>query len=465
MSELRFHGAAGEVTGSMHLLRLDKRWIALDCGLFQGRRADSEQKNRQWPISPRELSAVVLSHAHIDHCGRLPLLAKDGFDGPIVCTPATRDLCAIMLPDSAHIQEEDVVYLNRKRARKGLPPVEALYSYEHALAAVRLMQTTSFDRWVDVLPGLAVRFHDAGHMLGSAGVELRLRENGATRTIYFTGDVGRPGTPILRDPAPPPPCDVLIAESTYGGRTHPQIDDARHQLVEIVRRTYLRGGKVIIPAFAVGRTQTLVYFLHQATAAGELPKRPIFVDSPLAVNATEVFKLHPECYDAEARAFHRVTGDILGQGNVTYIRHVEESKALHERRESCTIISASGMCEAGRIRHHIKNNIGAARNTILLVGFQAADTLGRRLADGARSINLFNEQWPVEASIEQLGGFSAHADQPELMQMLAPLAGKAAQTFLVHGEPDQSEALAVKLRGAGFASVECAQRDATVELR
>ena len=454
MAEVMFHGAAGEVTGSMHLVRVDEKWVALDCGLYQGRREDSEAKNRKWPIDPKEISAVVLSHAHIDHSGRLPKLVGDGFEGPIFCTPATRDLCAIMLPDSAHIQEEDVVYINKKRARKDLPPIEPLYGYHEALAAIRLIQSIAYDRWFQVVPGLLARFRDAGHMLGSAGIELAFgKRDGETPSAYYSGDVGRRDKPILRDPRPFPVCDNIICESTYGGRVTEQVDDAIEKLVDVVNRTYERGGKIIIPAFSVGRTQTIVYSLHEQMVAQAIPKLPVYIDSPLAVNATEVFKMHPECYDAEARAFHRVTGDILGHGCCTYVRSVDESKALHRRRRPCIIISASGMCEAGRIRHHLKNNIRSKKNTILIAGYQAEHTLGRRLADGAEKVRIFHEQLPVRAEVTQIHGFSGHADQTDLLRMLTPLVGKAKNVYLVHGETEQSQTLANELRTRGFANV------------
>ena len=394
MAEILFHGGVGEVTGSMHLVRADEHWVALDCGLYQGRRKEAEGKNREWPIPPKELAAVVLSHAHIDHSGRLPRLVRDGFEGPIYCTPATRDLAAIMLPDSAHIQEEDVYYINKRRQRNGLGPVEALYDYDDALRTVHLMQSASYGRWFQVVPGLLACFVDAGHMLGSAGIRLEFaKRNGHTPSLFFSGDVGRPDKPIIRDPAPFPPDETIICESTYGGRVNESVEDAKQQLLAVVRRTIKRGGKVIIPAFSVGRTQTIVYFLHELMVAGDLPRIPVYVDSPLAVNATEIFKMHPECYDVEARAFHRVTGDILGGGCCTYIRNVEQSKALHGRKGPFIIISASGMCEAGRIQHHIKNNIEDSRNTLLFPGYQAQNTLGRKLVDGAREINLFHEKY------------------------------------------------------------------------
>ncbi len=465
MAEILFHGATGEVTGSLHMIRVDDQWVALDCGLYQGKRSESEAKNRAWPVPPKDIAAVVVSHAHIDHSGRLPRLVKDGFEGTIYCTPATRDLCAIMLPDSAHIQEEDVFYLNKRRQRKGLEPIEPLYDYQDALGAVKLIHSVPYGRLFQVIPGLLACFREAGHMLGSGGVRLEFaKRNGDTPSLFYSGDVGRPDKPILRDPAEFPHDETIICESTYGGRINEQVMDSKEQLLDIVSRTSDRGGKVIIPAFAVGRTQTIVYFLHEAMVAGVLPKLPVYVDSPLAVNATDVFKMHPECYDAEARAFHQVTGDILGSGCCRYIRNVDESKALHGRREPCVIISASGMCEAGRIRHHLKNNIEDSKNTIMIAGWQAAHTLGRRLADGAKKITMFHEKFKVNAEVVQIHGFSGHADQQDLLDLLSPRVPGTKRVFLVHGEPEGAEVLAKKLRGVGFPEVVVAQRGLRVEL-
>jgi metallo-beta-lactamase family protein len=465
MAEILFHGAAQEVTGSMHLLHLDGQWVALDCGLYQGKRAEAEEKNRQWPMPPEQIAAVVLSHAHTDHSGRLPLLVKQGFTGPIFATPATRDLCAIMLPDSAHVQEEDVYYVSKRRKRNGLPPIEPLYDYDDALAAVKQIQSVSYDRFFPVVPGLMACFQEAGHMLGAGGIRLALaKRNGHTPSLFYSGDVGRPGQPIIRDPAPLPEDDTILCESTYGGRLNEAVDDAKTVLREVVARTLARGGKLIIPSFAVGRTQTIVYFLHEEMVAGTIPRIPVYVDSPLAVNATEVFKLHPECYDAEARAFYRVTGDILGSACCTYIRNLEESKALHDRAEPCIIISASGMCEAGRIRHHIKNNITNPKNTILIAGYQAMNTLGRRIAEGAKVITLFHEDYPVKAEVVEIHGFSGHADQADLMHWLGPQAAQAKRLVLVHGEPDQTAALAEKAQALGFHEVVIGQRGQHLEL-
>ncbi|MBK9120850.1 MAG: MBL fold metallo-hydrolase [Phycisphaerales bacterium] len=454
MPKLRLHGAAGEVTGSFHLVRFDDQWIALDCGLYQGTRAEAEEKNRAWPVPPQDIAAVVLTHAHADHAARLPRLVRDGFDGPIFTTPATRDLCAITLPDSAHIQEEDVFYVNKKRRKQGLPAIEPLYSYDDVVATVEKFQTISYERLFQVIPGVLATFQDAGHMLGSAGVRLSFAKRaGDTASLFYTGDLGRKNKPILRDPRPIPAVRTILCESTYGGRVTASVADAKEQLLGIVLRTLGRRGKVIIPAFAVGRAQTIVYFLNQAMLAGDMPRVPVYVDSPLAVNATEVFRLHPECFDAEARALHRERGDILGSGCCTFIRDVEESKALHARKEPCIIISSSGMCEAGRIRHHLKNNVHDPKNTLLFPGFQAAHTLGRRLVEGVKKITLFHEEYLVRAEVVQLEGFSGHADQADLLALLKPHAGQTHRIVLVHGEEDQTAALAEKLRTAGFPEV------------
>jgi len=328
-----------------------------------------------------------------------------------------------------------------------------------------MIQSVSYGRWFQIAPGLLGRYHEAGHMLGSGGVELTFaKREGRTPSLYFTGDVGRPNKPILRDPAAFPESDVILCESTYGGRVNEQVDDAKEQLLDIVLRTIARGGKVIIPAFSVGRTQTIVYFLHEQMASGNLPRIPVYIDSPLAVNATEIFKMHPECYDSEARAFQRETGDILGHGCCTYVRNVDESKALHRKRRPCVIVSASGMCEAGRIRHHLKNNIRGKKNTILIPGYQAMHTLGRRLADGAESISLFHQKMPVRAEVVQIHGFSGHADQTDLVRMLAPLAGTKKRVYLVHGEEDQSAVLETKLRESGLSDVTVATQGMRVTL-
>lgn len=456
---LTFHGAAGEVTGSMHLLHAGGKTIALDCGLFQGRRAEAARKNLEHPCDPRDIHAVVLSHAHIDHSGKLPRLVRDGFAGDIFCTPATRDLCAVMLADSAHIQEEDAKHLNEKNDRAGRPLVEPFYDARDAVAALRLMKTVGYGRAISAAPGVHATFFEAGHMLGSAGILIEIAaDQGKTTRLVFTGDMGRFDTPILFNPAPLPACDYLICESTYGGRATAAGGDLHELFLDVVQSTVERQGKVVIPAFSVGRTQTIVYTLTHLIRAGRLTPVPIYVDSPLAINATEVFRMHPECYDEEARARLADGIDILGGESCVYVRSVDDSKAINRRRESCVVIAASGMCEAGRILHHLKNNISDPRNTILIVGFQAKHTLGRRIVEREPRVKIYGDEYPVKARVQVLNGFSSHADAGELRRQTAPLAADCRRAFLVHGESDQAGALRDTMRASGYRSVEIPQR-------
>lgn len=466
MLKLTFYGAAREVTGSCHLLEADGMNVLLDCGLFQGRRSESNAKNQEFPIDPAKLHAVVLSHAHIDHCGRLPLLVKRGFCGPIFATAATRDLCALLLADSAHIQAEDARFLNKKRARRGEPPIEPIYDDNDAADALRQFQTISNDRTFWVTRRLKARFREAGHMLGSASVELTFTPPNGPKpvSLVFTGDLGRFDIPILRDPRPLPDCDYLITESTYGGRRHPPADDLPAELEAVIKDTVQRGGKVIVPAFSVGRTQVIVYSIHRLMTEGRIPEIPVFIDSPLSVNATEVFRLHPELFDADARSFQRANGDILGAECCTYIRDVDESKRLNRRRAPCVIISASGMCETGRIVHHLRNNIQSPKNTVLIVGFQAAHTLGRRLVEGEEHVNIFGKKLRVRAKVVTLNGFSAHADRDELRRLHRPLAARCRTAFLVHGEMEQMEALSRTMRDDGFRDVRLPASSESVRL-
>jgi metallo-beta-lactamase family protein len=465
MAYLRFHGAAQEVTGSMHLLEWDGRRVALDCGLFQGRRAEAQQKNTTYPCDPHELTAVVLSHSHIDHSGRLPRLVKDGFSGPIFVTSATKDLAEVMLADSAHIQFEDAAYFNKKRAKHGEKPIEPLYGIEDVERVIRLMQPIAYYESFEVAPGVTATFHEAGHLLGSAQVHLELAAgNGSKVGLVYSGDLGRFHTPILRDPAPLPECDYLICESTYGGRRTGEPNDVKRKLAKVLNETLDRGGKVIVPAFAVGRTQALVYYYHMMLHDGTLHvQAPLYIDSPLAVRTTEVFRKHAECYDREATAMNS-DGGMLDCNGCVYVRDVEESKALHGKSGPLVILSASGMCETGRILHHLKNNCENPKNTILIVGFQAANTLGRRLVEKTGQIKIFGEMYRVKARIEVINGLSSHADAGELQAMTAPLAGRCRHVFLVHGEPDQSEALSQGLRRNGFTNVSIPAPGDRVEL-
>jgi metallo-beta-lactamase family protein len=457
-----FWGAARTVTGSMHLVEVADRRILLDCGLFQGRRAEARKRNTDFPFKPATIDAVVLSHAHIDHCGNLPNLVRQGFSGPIYCTPATRDLTAIMLADSAKIQEEDAAYLNRKRPH-GEPPVEPLYTRRDAHGTIRACQAVPYDRPADLFRGVQLRLVDAGHLLGSAMVSLTVEAAKELR-VTFTGDLGRRGTPILCDPAPVPPADLLISESTYGGRTHEPVDLLADSLAAVVRRVAGRGGKLLVPAFSLGRTQTLVYFLHRLMNDGRLPALPIFVDSPLASEATEVFRLHPECFDEETALLLEDDPDIFGEKRIRYVRAVEESKKLNDLRDPCVIIAASGMCEAGRILHHLKHNIEDERNGVLIVGYQAPETLGKRLVERRPEVRILDRYYKLRAEVVVLNGFSAHADRQDFLDYLGPLSGQVRAVRLVHGEPEQSEALAEALRGRGFAEVAVPDRGDSVSL-
>jgi len=465
--KLTFHGAARTVTGSMHLVEANGVRLLLDCGLFQGRRKESYERNLNFPFDPASIDAVILSHAHIDHSGNIPNLVKQGFQGPIWCTPATRDLCVAMLRDSGYIHEHDVFYLNKHRRRKGLPPVEPLYTRQDADAALPAFVTIGYGRPFPVVPGVRLTFLDAGHILGSAITLLDIEEKGKTQRLVFSGDLGRPGLAILRDPEMVGAADVLIMESTYGNRLHGTTGEAERMLRNVINDTYRRRGKVIIPSFAVGRTQELVYGLHRLADAHKIPDLPIFVDSPLAVNVTEIFRLHPECYDEEVQEFinrdsHR---DPFGFRRLRYIRDVEDSKALNFLRDSAVIISASGMCEAGRILHHLKNNIGDPANTILFVGFQAEHTLGRRILDGHEQVRIFGKEYPVRADVECIDGYSAHADQKELLAWLEGFDRQRLQhAFLVHGEEEAALVLAEEVRQRGVRHVRVPERGEMVEL-
>ncbi len=458
-----FWGAARSVTGSMHRVDARGKSLLLDCGLFQGSRAESHRRNREFPFRPRDIDAVLLSHAHVDHCGNLPNLIKQGFTGPIYCTSATRALAAVMLGDAAKIQEEDALYLNRKRS-KGEPKIEPLYDGRDVYRTLRQLVALPYGKPVEVLPGLEATFVDAGHLLGSAMIGLQVDTRGGVRRLTFTGDLGRPGLPILRDPAPVPPGDLLISESTYGGHTHEPVEETAERLGQVVQQTAQRGGKLIIPAFSVGRTQTIVYFLHQLISAGRLPDLPIFVDSPMAVRATEVFRAHPECFDTTTLELLDEHPDLFGEQHIRYVDRVHESIALNGRPGPCVIISASGMCEAGRVVHHLKHNIEGPRNTILIVGYQAPDTLGRRLVERRPEVRILGRLYPVKAEVVVLNGLSSHADHGGLLHHLAPLQGTARQVRLVHGELERAEKLAEGLRELGFGDVAVPERGESVTM-
>ena len=457
-----FWGAARTVTGSMHLLSAGGNTVLLDCGLYQGKRADSAARNRDFPFRAKDISAVILSHAHVDHCGNLPNLVRRGFVGPIYCTPATRALAAVMLGDAAKIQEEDARYLNRKRA-KDEPKVEALFDARDVFRTLTRLQAVKYGERFRVGKGIEASFADAGHLLGSAMVSVGIQTPAGERRITFTGDLGRPGLPILRDPEPVPACDLLISESTYGGHTHEPVDETADKLGEVVRRTAARGGRVIIPAFAVGRTQTVVYFLHQLISAGKLPGIPVFVDSPMANRATEVFRAHTECYDDETLALLSTQPDLFGERHVRYVETVNESVKLNYRLGLCVVIAASGMCEAGRVLHHLKHGLANPLNTVLIAGYQAADTLGRRLVEKRPEVRILGRPCPVNAEVVVLNGLSSHADHGDLMRMLGALE-RNTRVRLVHGEPDRAAKLEAGLRALGFADVAIPDRGDAVLL-
>jgi len=442
---LEFHGAAKSVTGSRHLLLVDGKRVLLDCGLFQGRRQDAERLNRSFGFDAASVDAVVLSHAHIDHSGALPALVKAGFQGTIHATFATADLLTYMLRDSAMIQEKDVEYLNRRRRRKGDPPVEPLYTIEDAEETLRLVEGHRYHRPVPILPGVESTFFDAGHILGSAVVQLHLTEGSTRRTLVFSGDLGRKHLPILRDPETPPEADALIIESTYGDREHEPIEQVEGKLAEIVTRVFKRGGKLLIPAFAVGRTQEIVYAISRLIRSDRIQNCHVYVDSPLAVNVTEVFARHPETYDAEIRKVLRDTGDPFGFELIRYVRSVEESKALNALNGPMIVISASGMMEAGRVLHHAQNQLGDTRNCILFVGYQAEHTLGRRIVEGKKEVRVFHEMMHVRAEVEKMNEFSAHADRNELMEWVRGFKTMPRRAFVVHGEESQSVPFAQRL--------------------
>jgi metallo-beta-lactamase family protein len=458
---LTFWGAAGEVTGSMHLLEAAGKRILLDCGLFQGRREEAGAKNAKFPLPAGSIDAVVLSHAHIDHAGRLPLLVKLGFPGPIYCTPATRDLCSIMLPDSGYIQEKDFEFLV-KRGRKTIG--EPLYTAEDATHVADHMVSVPYDRPLDLAPGLRLTFTDAGHILGSASVVLEIDDLGSAKRLVFSGDIGRTGLPIIRDPQPPVGAtDVLIVESTYANKTHESVAEAQDLLAQCVNKVAKRGGKIFIPSFAVGRTQELVYELHGLARDGAIPRIPIYVDSPLAVNATDIFRLHPEVFDRKERLV-RETDDLFRFPMVKYVRSVEESKALNGIHGPAIIIAASGMAESGRILHHLRNGVGDHRNLVLFVGFQASYTLGHRLQSGEREVRMYGDEVTVRAEVSTIGGYSAHADRAELRHWVEGLGEPPRRTFVVHGETEQTEAMADILRSCRVGSAEIPTLGQSVEV-
>ena len=434
---IHFNGAARTVTGSQHLLEINGKQLLLECGIYQGRRAEFYSRNCCFPFEPTKLDAAILSHAHIDHSGNLPNLVKQGFSGPIFTTPPTAELADIMLQDSGHIYEEDTQYLNKKKRRRGEELVEPLYTKEDARQVRQYFHEVGYDQPFEPLPGVRARLLDAGHILGSAGVCLDIEENGKTTRLWFSGDIGRPGLSLIRDPQLPERADYLIMECTYGDKAHSDPEEAFIELRQVIQRTLERRGKIIIPAFSVGRTQEIVFNLNRMISEGDLPHIPVFVDSPLAINATEIFRKYPDYFDDETHTFMQ-TGrhPALTFPGLEYTRSVEQSKAINDQPGPQIIIAASGMAEAGRILHHLKNNIEDERNTVVIVSWQAPYTLGRRIADREPQVRIFGEEYELRAQVATIGGFSSHAGQDFLLQYAQATQPSLKGLYLVHGDPD-----------------------------
>ncbi len=455
-----FWGAAQMVTGSMHLLEAGSAKVLLDCGLFQGRRDESRRRNAEFPFAPKKIAAVLVSHAHIDHCGNLPSLLRHGFDGPIFCTPATRDLLAVMLVDSAKIQEEDAAHLNIQR-NYAEPWVEPLYTRADVDGVLAQVIPIDYDRFREVAPGIRFKFLEAGHVLGSAMIHI---VTAGGQTLTFTGDLGRRSLPLLKHTAPIPPADVLVCESTYGNRTHEPIAETQRKLYAAINRTIDRGGKVFIPAFSLGRTQLIIHFIHKGILDGHIPRIPVYVDSPLAADITGVYETHPECLDAEGKKMLDDGVGILGGDVVTYIREFEDSVRTSLRPEPSITIASSGMCDAGRILHHLKEHIDDPRCTVILVSYQAHGTTGRRLLEKTPTIKFLGREWNKWVEVVHLDGFSGHADRADFLAYLEPLAGQVGKVRLIHGEREQAESLAGALRELGFVDVEVPSPGDVVEL-
>jgi metallo-beta-lactamase family protein len=464
--KITFHGAARTVTGSQHLLEISGKRLLLECGLYQGSRAESNDRNRNFPFDPARIDAMILSHAHIDHSGNLPHLIKKGYRGPIHTIDATAHLSNLMLMDSGHIHESDAEYVNQKRARRGEPPIEPLYTTEDAAQVAQYFHPVVYDQEFEALPGVTAKLVDAGHILGSASVVLDIEENGRRFRLWFSGDIGRRDLLLIRDPVLPVDADILIMECTYGDKAHLSPQSSYGDLRQVVQRTIQRGGKVIIPAFAVGRAQELVHSLHLMIDQKEIPRIPVFIDSPLAVNISQVFRAHPECFDAETAEFLKndTHKSILGEGLITYVRSVEQSKALNHDERPMVVISASGMAETGRVLHHLRNNIENPKNTVLIVSWQAPHTLGRRLADQERRVTIFGEEFTRRAEVVTIGGYSAHGDQAFLVEYAQATREKVKGIYLVHGEEKPALALTQKLAEAGLRDVRYPELHELVEV-
>ncbi|MFN3134511.1 MAG: MBL fold metallo-hydrolase RNA specificity domain-containing protein [Candidatus Kryptonium sp.] len=463
--KIQFIGAVRTVTGSMHLVHANGVKFLLDCGLYQGKRSEARERNENFPFDPKEIDFIILSHAHIDHSGNIPQIVKKGFAGKIFSTSATRDLASIMLIDSGHIHEKDAEFLNKKLKKRGEPLIEPLYTVNDAVRSIEHFVGLPYRKEVEIAAGINLIFYDAGHLLGSAITVLNIKENGRKIRIAFTGDLGRPYKPILKNPELIGNVDFLITESTYGGTIHEEIESVEQKIAEIVIKSYDQNGKIIIPAFSVDRTQVLIYILHKLAAANKIPKIPIFIDSPLAFNATEIYRLHPECFDDEMRELLLNGKDPFNFATLHYITEVEESKKLNKYEKPCIIISASGMCEAGRILHHLANNVENPRNIIFIVGYMAENTLGRKLKDGVKKVKILGDEYTVNAEVISIDALSAHADRNELIGYITHIDRKHAKgIFVVHGEEEQSIKLADALKEAGFENAIIPQRGEIFEI-
>ncbi|MFN8145311.1 MAG: MBL fold metallo-hydrolase [Bacteroidia bacterium] len=465
--KITFYGAARTVTGSKHLVTLDNgKKILLDCGFFQGHGADTDPMNRHFGFDPAEIDYLILSHAHIDHSGNIPNLVKQGFSGKIYCTSATRDLAAIMLADTAHIQENDIKYVNKKRQKKNLAPFTPIYDIGDVENALELFFTIPYRKKFMLEEGIELQFTDSGHILGAAAVHLTITENGVKKRLCFTGDIGRASDKILKAPEPFPQCDYLICESTYGNRLHESSEKTENRLLEIVYETCVnKKAKLIIPAFSLGRTQEVVYALNNLRNAKKLPPIPVYVDSPLSVNATTIMRAHPECFNAEILRTMQSDPDPFGFDNLFYIQKAEESIKLNDDKRPMIIISASGMAEAGRIKHHIKNNIENPESTILLVGYCTPESLGGRLANGNKEVFIYGKEYKVKARVELMNSYSAHADYNEMLSYLDCQDKKLIKKFfLVHGDYEVQQDWREKLLSKGFTNIEIPEMKSSWEV-
>jgi metallo-beta-lactamase family protein len=465
--KIKFIGAAREVTGSKHLITTNNgKRLLLDCGMFQGKGLETDSMNRDLMFDPSMVDHIILTHAHIDHAGLIPYMYKLGFRGSVVCSNATRDLCAIMLSDSAFIQEHDTITFNKRRSKKGLPLVTPIYTQPDAVACMSLFIGVPNNMKFRIDDNIKVKFTNTGHMLGSGVANIQIIENGQIKRIAYTGDIGRPADPILSSPQPFPQADILITESTYGDRLHQDVQSAEEELLKVVVETCVsKGGKLIIPAFSVGRTQEIVYALNNFYNQGKLPKIDVFVDSPLAVNATTVFRMHPECFNDRFAEVLKTDTDPFGFDKLFYITRQEDSKKLNEHKKPCIIISASGMMEAGRVKHHLANNISNPKNTVLIVGYCAPATLGARIARGEKEVSIHGTIYEVKADVKKIESYSGHGDYMEMMRFLDCQDKSALEkTFIVHGEYETQKKYVASLTGVGFKNIEIPSRGQEYEL-